>query len=118
MSFIKELQEAQKLEIQSYKKKPEAIKRLKESSVPFSGSPLKHPFDPKKIILIADPYSHNTFYYEFRAEDIAYVEELPSMVSIDGENITMTRLWVKKRCVGVRCTPFVVQDISVISEIY
>ncbi len=108
------LQKAQKLEIQAYKK-PRDIKKLRADHVPFSGSPLKHPSDAKKVILVADPYSSNTFYYEFRAEDIAFVEELPNLVSADGESINMARIWVRKRSVGVRCTPFMVEDINIIS---
>ena len=80
--------------------------------MPFSGAPLKHPYDSQKVILVIDPYSTNTFYYEFLADDISYVEELPSLVNEDGKTITMVRLWVKKMSVGLRCTPFIVQDIS------
>lgn len=111
MPMIKILQEAKKFEIQPYKR-PKDITDLKAENVPFSGSPLRHPYDSAKIILIADPYGNNTFYYEFKTEDISFVEELPSLVSMEGENINMARVWIKKRQVGVRCTPFVVEDMS------
>ncbi|MEE4357440.1 MAG: inorganic pyrophosphatase Ppa [Desulfococcaceae bacterium] len=115
MVMTKFLQEAKKFEIQAYKK-PRDAKILQQNNVPFSGSPLKHPFEPKKVILVADPYSSNTFYYEFNTKDISFVEELPSIVSLEGESISMARIWVKKRSVGVRCTPFAVDDISIISN--
>lgn len=115
MAMTKFLQEAKKFEIQPYKK-PKNIKLLKEDNVPFSGSPHKHPYDSAKVVLIADPYSNNTFYYEFKTEDITFVEELPNMVNEDGETINMARVWIKKKRVGIRCTPFVVEDISSISN--
>ena len=115
MTITRLLQEAQKLEVQAYKKPPN-IKTLKEGNIPFSGSPFKHPYDDNKIILVADPYSTNTFYYEFKTEDISFVEELPNIVNIEGENVNMARVWVKKKRIGLRCTPFVVEDLSIIKE--
>jgi hypothetical protein len=109
------LQKAQKFEIQAYKR-PKNAKNLKEGNVPFSGLPLKHPHDTTKVILVVDPCSTNNLYYEFRAEDIVFVEELPSVVDPDGETVTMARLWVCKGCVGVRCTPFLVEDIAMVSD--
>jgi inorganic pyrophosphatase len=111
MSSTGFLKEAEKFEIQAYKV-PKDPRTLVKTHVPFSGSPRKHPYDSKKIILVADPYSSNTFYYEFRGEDIAYGQELPSITNIEGETITMVRIWVKKMSVGLRCTPFIVGDIE------
>ncbi len=112
MPITKILQDAQKFEVQVYKK-PKNIGKLRETHVPFSGSPQKHPIDPEKVILIVDPYSSNMLYYEFRTGDIAYAEELPNIVTLDGESIAMGRIWVKKKSVGLRCTPFWVEDVSV-----
>ncbi len=114
MTISKFLQQAGKLELQPYKK-PRDIKNLKKNCIAFSGSPLKHPFDKGKVILVADPYSSNTFYYEFKREDISVIEELPSLSGMDGESITMARLWIKKMSVAIRSTPFVVEDINEIS---
>ncbi len=115
MVMTKFLQEAKKFEIQAYKK-PRDVKILQQENIPFSGSPLKHPYDKNKVILVADPYSRNTFYYEFNTVDITFVEDLPSLVSLEGETISMARIWVRKRSIGVRCTPFVVEDIGIISN--
>jgi inorganic pyrophosphatase len=101
---------AKKFEIQAYKK-PSNIKNLHKSFVPFSGSPQKHPYDPEKVILVADPFSSNTFYYEFNADDISYVEELPNIATLADEIITMVRIWVKKKSIGVRCAPFIIDEI-------
>ena len=78
--------------------------------VAFSGAPKKHPYDKEKIILILDPWSSHTMFYEFRIADIAHVDELPQMVTSSGESLTMVRIWVKKGSFGVRYEPFVVED--------
>lgn len=102
-------QESVSLQIQAYRM-PKDIRALRAENVSFAGSPRKHPYDPEKIILVADPYSTNTFYFEFEKGDIAYVEELPSVVDTDGTTLTMVRIWVKKGSVAVRCTPFIAAD--------
>ena len=102
-------QKAEKFEIQAYKP-PRDLRSLTESHVAFSGSPRKHPSDPRRVILVADPFSRNTFYFEFKKDDISYAETLPSIANAEGETITMYRIWVRKGCLGVRCTPFIVED--------
>lgn len=116
MSITSLLQTASKFEIQVFKKKPKDFKDLRKTHVSFSGAPLKHPYDSKKVILVVDPYSGNAFYYEFRVDDILFIEELPNIVNLEGETLTMARLWVKKMAVGIRCTPFVVEDIGAVYE--
>jgi len=103
------LQQSGKFEIEAYKK-PGDIKELRKSHVPFSGSPSIHPYDPQKVILVPDPYSTSPFYYEFKSEDIAFIERLPSIVNLDGEALKMARLWIKKASVGLLCTPFMVEE--------
>jgi hypothetical protein len=104
-------QQMKKFEIEACKK-PEDLKELRKSHVPFSGAPHKHPYDPKKIILVPDPYSSIPFYYEFRSRDISFAEELPSIVNLDGETVKMARIWIKKMSVGLLCSPFLVEDTS------
>jgi inorganic pyrophosphatase len=105
----KDLEKSHRFEIQAYKK-PKNIKSLRETHVPFAGSPQKHPHDPKKVVLVADPYSTSPFYYEFRLKDIAYAEELPSLVDLEGNTLTMVRIWIQKGAFGLRCTPFLVEE--------
>ncbi len=102
-------QTAEKFEIQAYKR-PKNFKELLKSHVAFTGSPRKHPFDPERVILVTDPYSTNTFYYEFQTVDISYLEEQPNLVNVEGETVLMARIWVKKNSIGVRSTPFIVGD--------
>lgn len=99
----------EKFEIDTYKR-PKDFKELFKTHVPFSGSPQRHPYDPQKVILIADPYSTHTYYYEFNTGDISYLEELPSIVNSEGQSIIMVRVWVKKMSLALRCTPFFVED--------
>ena len=108
MRIQKFLQEAKKFEVGAYKK----LQALTLNHVPFTGAPQKHPYDEDKIILIADPLSTQIFYYEFKTADIEGIEELPSLVTPEGESMTIVRLWVKKGRIGVRCTPFVVEDTT------
>jgi len=115
MTITTFLQQAKRLEIQTVQKRTDP-KRLKIENVPFTGSPLKHPYDREKVILVADPFSSNTYYYEFKTEDITVVEELPSLVNMEGESIQVARVWVKKQRIGMRCTPFVVEDINTLSS--
>lgn len=98
-----------RFEIQAYTK---AGKADRENYLPFSGSPRKHPYEPDRIILVADPFSPATFYYEFRIADIGCAEELPNMTNMAGESVPMARIWVKKKSVGIRSTPFLVAEIT------
>jgi len=106
----------EKFEIQAFQK-PKDFKALKKNHVPFSGSPHRHPHDAGKIILITDPFSSNTIYYEFKTEDIDYLEELSNLVDTRGKTISMVRIWVKKLSVGIRCAPFLVEDIESIAMV-
>jgi hypothetical protein len=103
-----------KFELEAYKK-PKNLKELRKTHVAFSGSLLKHPYDPKKVILVPDPYGGNPFYYEFNNNDIHYMEKLPSIVNVDGETVNMVRLWVKKMSIGILCTPFFVEETKEIN---
>ena len=109
-------QEAPKFQIQAYKK-PKDIHLMRKTHVSFSGSPKKHPYDPQRVILVVDPFSTNNLFYEFTKEDISYIEELPNIGNQEGETITMVRVWVKKMSVGIRCSPFIVEDTRQTPEV-
>jgi inorganic pyrophosphatase len=109
MSITSFLQKAEKLEVQKYRP-PADRQQLSKNHIAYSGSPFKHPNDPEKIVLIADPFSQNTFYYEFDLDDITFAEDLPSIVNLDDESLNMVRLWVRKGSLAVRCTPFRVSN--------
>ncbi len=98
-----------KFEIERYNP-PKNLNEVKKTHVSFSGSPVKHPYDPEKVVLLGDPYSGHPFYYEFKSTDIAYVEELPSIVNAEGKTVPIVRIWVKKMSLGILCSPFLVED--------
>lgn len=104
-------EEHEKFEVQAYKK-PKSLKLLKETHIAFSGSPRKHPYDSGRVILITDPYSKITSYYEFKTADISYVEELVNLVNTDGETVPMVIIWVKKKSIGARASLFIVDDTT------
>jgi inorganic pyrophosphatase len=104
-------QRVERFEIEAYKK-PGDLKELRKTHMPFTGAPYKHPYDPKKVVLVPDPYGSLPFYYEFRSRDISFAEELPSIVNLDGETVKMARLWVKKMSLGLLCSPFVVEEVA------
>ena len=109
MSVDHFLTRAAKLEIQEYRR-PQNLDSLRKSHVPFSGAPRRHPQDAHKIILIPDPYSTHLTYFEFFADDVTFAEELPNIVTMEGETVPMARIWVKKSSMGLRCDPFLVAD--------
>lgn len=109
MSIVNFLRLKEKLEISKFVK-PESVD--KKNYVPFSGSPRKHPCEEARVILIADPFSEVTFYYEFNIQDIAFVEELVNITNINGESMPMVRVWVKKKSIALRCAPFVVDTLE------
>jgi inorganic pyrophosphatase len=113
MTITKGIMKAEKFEIQSYKE-PKDVKILRETHVPFSGTPKKHPHHHDRVILVTDPYNTISPYYEFRAKDIAFVEELHNIVNVEGDTVPVARIWVKKKCVALQCMPFMVEDVAAI----
>jgi len=109
MSIINFLELKEKLEIQKYVK---TVDVNKKESISFFGSPRKHPHDQTRAILIADPFSENTFFYEFNIDDIVFAEELPKISNLSGESVSMVRVWVRKKSIALRCTPFIVDTIT------
>lgn len=104
------IQKSKKFEIQSYKKHFN-FKALSKTHVPFTGSPKKHSYDHEKVILLIDPFSSSTEFCEFKTKDIYHVEELPNIVNMDEEVVTIVRIWVKKGSIAIRCSPFFVEDL-------
>jgi len=110
MPITKFLQEAKKFELLSITRS-QRFHDLRDTHVPFSGSPHHHPYAAHKFILMVDPYC-SSVYYEFDTDDIDFVEELPSIVNLEGETMTMVLVWVKKHSIALRCSPFVVASLA------
>ncbi|MBC2710955.1 MAG: inorganic pyrophosphatase Ppa [Desulfosarcina sp.] len=110
MAAILSLQKVEKFEIEKYKA-PKDIQSLSKTHVPFTGSPQKHPLDPEQIIVVPDPYNCTSPYLEFSKNDITHVEKLANIVNLEGETVTMARIWVKKGSIAIQCTPFQVTSL-------
>ncbi len=100
--------ETMTFEIDRYRGMPKSP----ESYVVFAGALDKHPHDRRKVILIPDPFSSYVTFFEFNRADIGGLEELPSLVSREGDTVPIFRVWVKKGSIAVQCLPFIVEDIS------
>jgi inorganic pyrophosphatase len=109
MPITKILKISREFEIQAYKK-PEDIRQMYLTHVSFSGAPFHHPHDNEKVLLLADPFSSNALYYEFYTKDISFAEHLENLVDPDGKTVNIVRVWVKKKSVAIRFTPFIVED--------
>lgn len=79
---------------------------LEKEAVAFTAAPRKHPFDEDKILLVQDPFSSDTMFYEFKIKDILQVDTVPSVGTEGGRNIKMARIWIRKGSLGMRYEPF------------
>jgi len=85
-------------------------KNQPNDSVPFTGFPRAHPSDKSKLILVNDPLGSEPVVLEFKLDDILYVEEIPSVITEEGEGVPLIKLWIKRGSVGVILEPFEVSD--------
>jgi len=106
MSVTKYIDTQPLFNITKYKSKVDYI----SCAVSFTGSPRKHPYDQEKLLLVSDPFSSNTVFYEFRIKDIVHYDDLPGIATDSGENLFMVRLWVNKGSLGLKYEPFEVND--------
>ncbi|MCF7929767.1 MAG: hypothetical protein K9L68_14255 [Spirochaetales bacterium] len=84
-------------------------KEYRKKCTPYEGSPRKHPYDPDRLLLFPDPVTDHAEFFEFRVEDIGYVEDLGNIVNESGKNLHRIRMWVKKESIGICYTPFTVE---------
>ena len=83
--------------------------KLKDSHIPYEGSPKKHPTDENILILLTDPHSRKSSFYEFSVESIGKIEELGTITSENGESVYMIRVWIRKGMTALKTDPFVVE---------
>jgi len=79
---------------------------LEKDAVSFIGAPRMHPYDENKVLLVKDPFSTDTLFYEFKIADILHVDEMPRVGTDSGRNINMAKVWVRKGSLGLRYEPF------------
>lgn len=106
MSVIKYIDTQPLHVITKYKSKID----YRKCAVSFSGSARKHPYDQEKLLLVADPFTSHTIFYEFRLEDIVHYDDLPGIATDSGDNLLMIRLWINKGSLGLKYEPFEVDD--------
>lgn len=106
MSVKKYLSTQPLYEITKYKMNPESM----EDAVCFTGTIRKHPYDSEKLLLITEPFTSETKFFEFLIPDIVYYEEKPNITTDSGESLFMVKIWVKNDSYGMQYHPFVVSD--------
>ncbi|MDR2078823.1 MAG: hypothetical protein LBP74_03750 [Treponema sp.] len=83
---------------------------IPKNGVSFIGYPRQHPSDANKFILIHDPLGDNPKIFEFKREDLLFMENFPSAVTETGEGVPLVKLWIRKGAHGVVLEPFEVDD--------
>ncbi|MBT3273811.1 MAG: hypothetical protein HN368_11695 [Spirochaetales bacterium] len=79
---------------------------LEKEAVAFTGAPRKHPYDEEKLLLILDPFSSNTMFYEFNIENILHVDDMPNVTTEGGTTVNIVKIWIKRGALGMRYEPF------------
>ena len=80
----------------------------KDNAALFIGSPIKHPYEDDKFILICEPLTDNTKFIEFQKKDLVCIEEVSAISSDEGENVTISKVWIKLGAHALRYEPFIV----------
>ena len=106
MSVTKYLETSDFSPLEKYKKKKSDLK----DCIAFTGSPRMHPYDKEKVVLIYHPLREDPLFFEFKLTDIQYAEELPNIGTANGENVKITRLWIRKGAIAVKYEAFEIND--------
>jgi len=102
----------EKFEIQAYRAPRSKGPELRKTHVPFAGSPLRHPHDENKVLLVTDPHNVCVSWLEFATRDISYAEKLANVTNADGETVPMVRFWLRKGATAIRSTAFVIEETT------
>jgi hypothetical protein len=88
-----------------------------QDAVAFTGTLRKHPHDPEKCLLLADPSptvsqaaNATPSILEFRKADVLGMEELASPVDESGHSRQVLKLWIHRGSLGLRYEPFEVDE--------
>ena len=84
----------------------------RDNTVSFVGSAVQHPYEDDKFVLICDPLSDHTEFIEFFKTDLAYMEEIESISLKNGENVIITKVWIKSGSIALKVHPFIVSKTS------
>jgi len=106
MSIRKYLETQPLYDVVKYDRRPELI----SEAISFTGALRKHPYDDSKLLLITEPFSSDTEFFEFQADDIVYYEERPNISTESGKSLFIVQIWVRKGSLGIQYHPFEVSD--------
>jgi len=84
-------------------------KNLGKTHVPFEGTPKKHHHDDKLLILLTDPFSSLSDFFEFSLDSIGHVEDLGTITNEKGKSTTKIRIWIKKGMPAIKSERFIVE---------
>lgn len=74
----------------------------------YTGSIRKHPYDPKRFLLIEAASDESNHFYEFRLEDVVTAEDVRQIVSEDGEAVQVVRIGIRRGSRAIEMHPFTV----------
>jgi hypothetical protein len=77
-----------------------------EECIAFTGSLRRHPYDDDKIVLIYHAFRDDPLFFEFKLNDIRYIEEMPNIVTESGENLATNKVWIQKGSLAVKYDAF------------
>ena len=81
-----------------------------KNGVPFTGYPQQHPAEKNKLILVHDPLGESPAVLEFKTDDVLYAEELPQLITEQGEGVPLVKLWIRRGAHGMLLEPFEVDE--------
>ena len=106
MSIRRYLETQPLYDLVKYDRRPDLV----TEAISFIGAPRKHPYDDSKLLLITEPFSSDTEFFEFQTDDIVYYEERPNISTESGESLFIVQIWVRKGSLGIQYHPFEVSD--------
>lgn len=90
----------------------------KDNAISFTGSAVQHPHEGDKFVLICDPLSEHTEFIEFYKRDLIFMEEIESISIKDGENVIITKVWIKSGALALKIHPFIVSKTSQFANVF
>lgn len=86
--------------------------KLNQEAVPFHGQLKKHRTDTERVYLLQDPLSPESLLIDFKVSDILFAEDFSTLTGPEGGSVQIAKVWVQKGAIGLRLTPFKVDDFS------
>jgi len=101
------LEEAPRFEIDRYTR----VKVCNETHVAFIGVPNKHRDSEERMVLACGVDSGAPTFLDFALRDVDRMEQVETMVTVDGKAVPLMRVWVRKGALAFRYLPFIVEEV-------